>query len=259
MFDFFQMRRDGRLHPLVYTATLTGFALVRLWDAGAARGPERGRLFEAALYRLCDRRGLRMMERSGSRTLCNTPTASGFRHESDCVITSPDAVIHVEAKHLSREVSKNDLIIFNQKGLDFVLTGDCRLRGRPLYRIILSGGALSEEARQFAMLWGIVTVEPGRLPLPALHWLAGSSFVDLIRDAGLAARIWNEVPILVSPLQDRLNRLPNSLKGIEPPLLPGRIAWATQIAEKEANVWWRALDSCDPDWLERIYEQSQLH
>jgi hypothetical protein len=118
-------------------------------------------------------------------------------------------ILHVETKHLTEEVSKNDLMIFNQKGLDFVLTGDPRLRSRPLYRLFLSGSPLSREARRFSMLWGIITVEPDLIPLPILHWLAGSTFVNP-GEQKTADRIWREIAVLVAPLQERIGRLPVS-------------------------------------------------
>jgi hypothetical protein len=98
-----------------------------------------------------------------------------MRYENDGVIAASDLTVHLEAKHLRGEVSKNDLMVFNQKGLDYLLGGATQFRRRPLYRLFLSGSSLSHEARRFALLWGIVAVEPNRLPLPLLHWLVGSS------------------------------------------------------------------------------------
>jgi hypothetical protein len=191
MFDFFEVRSEGRLHPVLYRATLGGFALTRFWEGAAAHpGHERGRLFESAVYTFCDQERFHLNERAGSRTLCNAPSASGLRHENDGVISCADMILHVEAKHLKGEVSKNDLMIFNQKGLDFVLTGDPRLRSRPLYRLFLSGSPLSREARRFCLLWGIIAIEPDLMPLPILHSLAGSTFATGPNEQKLSDRIW---------------------------------------------------------------------
>ena len=59
------------------------------------------------------------------------------------VIAASDLTVHLEAKHLRGEVSKNDLMVFNQKGLDYLLGGATQLRRRPLYRFFLSGSSLS--------------------------------------------------------------------------------------------------------------------
>jgi hypothetical protein len=87
MLDFFELRAEHRLHPVK-----------RLW----------------------------LSERAGSQTLCDATSASGLRHESDGVITCADMILHVETKHLTESVFKNDLMVFNQKGLDFALSGDPR-------------------------------------------------------------------------------------------------------------------------------------
>jgi hypothetical protein len=199
MLDFFEVRAEHRLHPVLYRATLSGFALARFWEGATLHGAERGRCFEDALYTFCERQRFGLSERAGSRTLCNTTSASGLRHESDGVIACADMILHMETKHLTEQVSKNDLMIFNQKGLDFVLTGDPRLRSRPLYRLFLSGSPLSREARRFSVLWGIITVEPDFMPLPILHWLAGSTFVNSHGEQSLADRIWRKFRFSLHP------------------------------------------------------------
>ncbi len=255
MLDFFELRSERRLHPVLYRATLGTFALTRFWkDVAALRGPERGRAFEIALYTFCERERLYLSERAGSRTLCGTASASGLRHENDGVISCADMILHVEMKYLTGEVSKNDLLIFNQKGLDFVLTGDPRLRTRPLYRMFLSGSPLSWEARRFSLLWGIIAIEPDVMPLPILHWLAGSTFATNSNEQRLSERIWQEIPALAAPLQERIQRLPACLDGREDALSPARIEWALdELQRRHGDRWWRILDHRDAFWLERVY------
>jgi hypothetical protein len=254
MLDLFEIKPEGRLHPLLYRITLGSFALVRLWDGTSLRGPERGRAFEIALYDYCETPGASLCERAGSRTICGVASASGLRHENDGVIAAPDIILHVEAKHLSGEVSKNDLLIFNQKALDFVLTGDPRIRTRPLYRLFVSGSPLSREARRFALLWGIVVIEPDMLPLPVLHWLAGSALAFRAELQDSAARLWREIPGLISPLQERLRRLPRCIAGVEHVISTGRLDSALDILQDGCGFrWWRELDGHDPSWLERVY------
>jgi hypothetical protein len=260
MLDFFAMRAEGRLHPVLYRASLGSFALARLWEGATSHGQERGRAFEDALYVFCERERFWLSERAGSQTLCNALSASGLRHESDGVITCADMILHVETKHLTETVSKNDLMVFNQKGLDFALSGDPRLRSRPLYRMLLSGGPLSREARQFSLLWGIITVEPDLMPLPLLHWLAGSTFVSSVEQQRIRSRIWQEVPVLVAPLQERIRRLPACLNGVEEIIAPSRIEWALDDLQDDHGArWWRDLDCRDPFWLETVYANCTLH
>ncbi|HEV7372247.1 hypothetical protein [Arenibaculum sp.] len=254
MIDHFAVRRDGRLHPLLYALPLNCFALARYWDGSTLTGPTRGRAFENAFYRACERSGLPLDERAGSRTLRGAATASGFSHESDAVFVAPDVTVHVELKHLSSPVSKTDLMVFNQKGLDFLLGGDPRLCRRPLHRVFVSGSRLSDEARRFALVWGIVTVEPDRLPLPLLHWILGSSLAPPRGLRTAPEEAWRWIPIMVAALQDRLRRMAECAGGGEDVLARGRIDHALVTLQRDDGaLFWRALDAQDPLWLEHVW------
>jgi hypothetical protein len=258
MLDFFETRAHGRLPPLLYRAALQSWALVRLWDAPAGRATERGRAFETAFYETCNRSGFAIIERAGSRTLCSVPSASGLRHESDAVIAGGNLLIHVELKH-TVEVSKATLMEFNQKGLDFVMSGALVLQRRPLYRMLVSGGPLAREARRFAALWGIIVIEPDVLPLPLLHWLAGSTFPAAANDENLALRIWREVPIAISSIQESIRRLPECLTESGCVVAPCRIdALLEQLQHDFGTSYWHLLDALDPYWLERIYAKERF-
>jgi hypothetical protein len=75
---------------------------------------------------------------------------------------------HWELKHLSGSVPKNELLVFNGKGLDFLYGSTTALARTPIFRFLLSGGDVRDECRVFAALWGITIIEPGRLPLALL-------------------------------------------------------------------------------------------
>src|SRR5438552_18871473 len=64
-------------------------------------GPERGRDFEQLFYRVCDRRGLYLTERAGSRSLAGQRSASGFGHEVDGATRAFECITHWELKHLT--------------------------------------------------------------------------------------------------------------------------------------------------------------
>jgi hypothetical protein len=259
MLDFFEIRSDGRMHPLLYQFAFGCFALSRCWDARGLTGPQRGRAFEEALYRYCERTGMEPSERAGSRTLRDAGSASGFHHESDAVIAAADVTIHLETKHLSLEVSKNDLLVFNQKGIDFLLGDDLQLRRRPLYRMFVSGTPLRPEARRFALLWGIITIEPDRLPLPLLHWLAGSSLPPIPGLQYSLDRIWQEIPQMVVSAQERLQRAAACLDNIGEAVSRSRLDHISEILQvgDGARIW-ATLDGIDPLWLERVFETTGL-
>src|SRR5437868_1811323 len=157
--------RDHWPFPWVlYELSLDMFAIVEHWNPSALSGPDRGRFFEEILYRYCSHKGWALSERAGAKTLYGKRPASRFLHEVDCVIDTPAAVIALELKHLTEELGKNELLIFNQKTLDVLASEGRELRSKPLYRIIVSGNLLSPAARRFALQWGILTIEPERLP-----------------------------------------------------------------------------------------------
>src|SRR5262249_55309869 len=78
---------------------------------------ERGRLLEGLRSRYPEARQLPLSEQAGSRTMRGVRAASGFLHENDAVFAFPGFTSHAELKHLSGELQKNELLIFNQKGI----------------------------------------------------------------------------------------------------------------------------------------------
>jgi hypothetical protein len=257
--DLFQTRSLGRLHPTFYRAVLGAFALASCWEAGDLVGPARGRALERAFYRLCAFAGLRLTERAGSRTLRGVRSASGLQHESDAVIGAADITVHVEMKSLFGDVPKNDLMLFNQKGIDFILSDAHEIRSRPCYRVFLSRTPLSFEARRFAAIWGIAVVEPDRLPLAVLHWLVGSDLKLGLPPLIDRDRAWIGIPKLLMPLQAQLRRVATILDRSEQPIADGEIDAVLQCLQAaDGAAYWAALDRRDPFWLERVYQNLAL-
>lgn len=208
----FRTRAGREFLPLLYSMAIDMFAIIQHWEPPAISARERGRLFESVLYRYCRARRLTLTETAGSRTIRRVASASGFRHESDGVIATPEITVHLELKHLSNELGKNDLLVFNQKGLDHLIADNTSFRSKPLYRVVASGSPLKPEARRFAVQWGILAIEPDWLPLLTLHWLAGRHVPNLDSvDEQTQDAIWREVPHLVTPLQERVSRLSGAL------------------------------------------------
>jgi hypothetical protein len=141
----------------------------------AGTGPERGRNFERLFYKICDSLGVHLAERAGSRSLAGQRSASGFAHEVDGATRAASATTYWELKHLSSPLEKNELLVFNGKGLDFLYNAGPLLRSAPLLRFLLSGRNIRDDCRLFAIQWGITVVEPGRLVLPFLYeaWTRG--------------------------------------------------------------------------------------
>lgn len=259
MLNLFRTRSVGRLHPTLYRLTLGSFALIEFWEDGVLTGPARGRALEEAFYRYCNVAGLRLTERAGSRTLRGARSTSGLQHESDAVVVAADITIHVEMKSLSSPISKNDLMVFNQKGIDFVLSGSPEIRSRPLHRLFLTTTPMSAEARRFAAIWGIVVVEPGRLPLPLLHWLIGSDLPPIATTLVDRDRAWIEIPLLIQPLQEGLRRLPTWLDSRGHIIAEVPVDTVLdRVQMLDGSSYWGALDRRDPRWLRRAYEAMVL-
>jgi hypothetical protein len=255
--DYLFRRCEGRHYSqALYEISLDLFALVQHWSPPAS-GIDRGRLFEGLLYRYAKARQLPLSEQAGSRTVRGARSASGFMHENDAVLAFPEFTVHCELKHLSGELSKNELLVFNQKGLDYLLAEGRTLRRLPFYRVILSGGLVSPAARRFAAQWGILVIEPDRLPFLLLHDLSGSILPSLRNvQPEDQDEIWDEVPRLVTPLQERLSRIGRLiLNGEECVLGEYRLNWAIDHAQRViGDYYWDALDEHDPQWLEDRFE-----
>lgn len=205
----------------------------------------RGRFFEDIFGRYCRYRGLRLTERAGSRTVDGQYSASRFLHESDAVLVTPDLLVHLELKYLGGPLEKNELLIFNQKGLDFLFARNTLLRDRPFYRMILSGSPLSDAARRFSANWGIITIEPGRIPLLGLYALAGQTACSGVSNA-VAGEIQREIPLLIAPLQMRMRQFTNALASGAHVLTTYRIERALQFLQKDCGDKYRRCIDRDP-------------
>jgi len=247
------------LYPsFLYDLSWDMFSIVRCWSFPTCRGPERGRLFEQAFYQYCGAKGLPLSETAGSRTLNGVYSASGFLHESDGVIATPEINIHVELKHLTQPVAKIDLVSFNQKGLDFLAGENARVRRKPLFRVLITATPVDTTARIFAVQWGIMLIEPNRLPLLSIQSLAsrGNRISSAVVD-----RSWiiSEVPRIIVPLQKRVRQLASALEGGGPIVSGTRIARILATQEHEGERYWRALDRTDPSWVEDRYDAALGH
>jgi hypothetical protein len=156
------------LPPAVLELLVRAFAIVEVGGISGL-GPDRGRRFERLFYRLCDRLGVHLTERAGGRSLAGQRSASGLAHEVDGATRAGVANTYWELKHLLVPVEKNELLVFNAKALDFLYDASSQFRRTPLLRFLMSGQNLRDECRLYAIQWGIIVIEPNRLPLPLIY------------------------------------------------------------------------------------------
>lgn len=251
-----QKRRDGILPEFYLRLCLDMFAVVQYWQP-TLTGADRGRAFERVLYHYCENRLVGLTEKAGSRTINGEQSASGFKHEQDAVIVSPSLSVHMELKHLSELLHKNELLIFNQKGLDFLFGGSAPFRKKPLYRILMSGHVIRPEARRFAAQWGICVIEPDRLPLPLLYFLTNCDVLDdsLSNDID-EEDVRKAVQMAICPVQERIMRLNDVVVHGLQPTLETHESWILNIVQRDyGDAYWTALDNLsDGHWLEDIYD-----
>ena len=223
-------------------------------------GPERGRRFEKLFYDLCERRGIHLSEKAGSITLANQRSASGLRHEVDGGIRSVDCITHWELKHLSSRLEKNELLVFNNKSLDYLQGSTSFYAKIPLHRFLLSGHSIGEDCRCFASLWGITSIEPERFPLPLIYDAvargAASSLTPVECSAVRDLAIW-----ACRPLQQVVNELSIWCTRTEPslrcgPALMEAARAANDLQEQIGSIVLDYLDEHFPDWVNDIAEET---
>lgn len=127
--------------------------------------------FSAAIEDVIGSEGLNLFMKAGELTLgTGLPAFSGLFHEHDLgVIDGPQLVV-LELKHRSRgRVSKDDLLLFNQKTLDFDLALiRAGTRARVVRVFVTNDQALKDSLRAFCVQWGIILVDPLLPPIPVL-------------------------------------------------------------------------------------------
>ena len=222
-------------------------------------GPERGRNFERLFYRLCLRRGINLCEKAGSFTLAQQRSASGFAHEVDGATRSVENVTHWELKHLTTQLEKNELLVFNAKGMDFLYGSDEFFAKIPMLRFLLSGWNVGEKSRAYATLWGIMLVEPGRFPLPLLYEAVARDahvcLVPRVRDSIRGNLLW-----ACRPLQRVLRDLECWGNGMSLTCAgPRATRRAREVLAMQDALGVSVSDylaEIDPDWIDEIANET---
>lgn len=244
--------------PGILEVLLRAYAVVEVGGLSGT-GSVRGRNFEQLLYAICERRGISLSEKAGSRTLGGRRSASGFNHEVDAASRSMAAGTMWELKHLSSPLEKNELLIFNGKGLDFLHGGDALTAKMPLLRFLMSGGNIREDCRRYALLWGITVIEPGRLPLPVIYEAAARGAVDHLsqpdQDAIRYRAPWafRALQVAVSELAQRVF---SQSSGAHVPVLDRRISELLDIQEQLGLEVLDNLDDRWPDWVDDVANET---
>ena len=243
----------------LFDVLLRAYAVVEVGGL-AGTGPKRGRNFEQLFYTICERRKVALSERAGARTLGGRRSASGFNHEVDGGSRGMSASTMWELKHLNSPLEKNELLIFNGKGLDFLHGGDSLTAKMPRLRFLLSGANIREDCRRFAILWGITVIEPGRVPLPIIFEAVARGVVrnlsvsdeDAVRDR--APWAFRTLQAAVAELAKRV--ADQSLGGSPVPDLDRRVSELLDIQEQLGKEVLDSLDEDWPDWADDLADET---
>jgi hypothetical protein len=164
-----------------------------------------------------------------------------------------------ELKHLSSPLEKNELLIFNGKGLDFLHGGDSLTAKMPLLRFLMSGANIREDCRRFAILWGITVIEPGRVPLPIIFEAVSRGVVTNLTVADEEA-IQYRAPWAFRTLQTAVGelaqRVADQSKGGPVPELSRRVS---ELLDMQEQIGVEMLDSLDdgwPDWVDDLADET---
>ena len=143
-------------------------------------GPAKGGEFENAIISYVRGSQPFPQRAEGTDFVLGRETLSGFNHETDAVIESDTWTALAELKALTNGEPKNEIMIFNQKSLDFFLAVPKKTTIlKPTYRLLVSANDVPEDVQKFCYNWRIIVIEPSKLPIPVL--LSSSSLLHICR------------------------------------------------------------------------------
>ena len=232
-------------------------AIVEVGGVGGS-GPERGRNFEQLFYKICERLGVRLTEKAGSRSVAGQKSASGFAHEVDGATRAAIANTYWELKHLSSRLEKNELLIFNAKALDFLYGGGPLFRSVPLLRFLLSGRNIRDDCRAYAVQWGIAVIEPGRFVVPLIYEAMSRGFGTHLSKADREA-VFQLAPWACRSLQMVVQDVALRCGSHTIAALPTSMArHAKEVIDMQEQIGPDLLDSIEeqhPDWVNDLAQE----
>lgn len=129
---------------------------------------ERGRELERMLKDYCIQKGRGLRTSAGSLLLFDLPASSGLRHEVDSGMKIGNSLLYSEYKAHVGAVPKTEVMVFNQKSLDYYFTYTLQNGTRPFFRVLISDSYIEQAVRRLCYMWSIITVEPQLVPIPVI-------------------------------------------------------------------------------------------
>ena len=153
--------------------------------------------------------GLDVFMRRGELTIgTGLPAASGLFHEHDLGIRGrvrgESVMVVFEMKHRrGGRVPKEDLLVFNQKTLDFFFAMTAARNSGRLLRAFVTNGRLDYSLHAWALGWGIVLVDSALEPIPVLA-AAARDAAALVADMDAIVQTAERLGRLIRPLDQVL-------------------------------------------------------
>jgi len=166
-------------------------------------GARRGRELEQIFYDYCVSQRIQPTEFHGF-TLFGYDSWSGAKHEVDSGIGWDQTGIHFEFKAYQYDIVKDQVMIFNEKSIDYFFSIHSHNRHFNFYRILVSDSPFDVNATRLCYLWSIIHIGPDILPIPViLHYFRDPVWEDRVEPVLLSEgeRILSE---FVRPLNFKL-------------------------------------------------------
>jgi hypothetical protein len=188
-----------------------------------------GRLWEQLIAALFVTAGFRRRQGPGTLTLLDERSSSGVAHELDgagrALEAGQDQTVILESKAVA-SLSKIEVTNFAAKAFDFYVAAVPAVRTAAWHPVLVSAGPVSTALRQLCAQRAVVLVDPQRIPLPVLLWMAGRPNADDRLPAPLLAECLRLGMSAIASMQERW-----------PVLDDGRIAFDPR--------WWNASALAD--------------
>jgi len=211
-----------------------------------------GQGFQSALAQVARGRRGRVVQGPGQTLLFGAPSSSGLRHEIDAGVQSQGWIAMLEAKAVVAGPTKNDLMIFDGKTLDFYFERIQASRPGNHYRVLVSGYVVPRAVAVFCYQRGVVAIEPGLIPIPViLNCLASPAADGIFSDCEMAEadRLFR---MACAPMEEiwvpEGHRVSVALRRFSQ-----RDAEDTRyMHERMSMALWQQLTLLENDWLDRL-------
>ncbi len=212
-------------------------------------GIKRGREFEDAFIDYCISQRIPPSESRGL-SLFGFNSWSGVRHEVDSAIKVNGIGIHFEFKAYQQDVVKDQIMIFNEKSVDYFFSILSHRQKLDFYRIFVSDSPLDPNAARLCYLWSIIHVEPDVLPIPTILQYFRDPFWEDRIEWVLLSEAERILPKFMNPLNSSFKIAQNKTYVLSVPDTR-EIDEVQEVHEVMSDELLDTIESYEPDHFEK--------